>query len=70
MAEAKKLLKGWIRMPKTVVRDNESIDDALRRFKRQVNKAGTLAEARKREFYLKPGLKRKMKSEMARRKSY
>lgn len=57
-------------MPKTVVRENETFDEALRRFKRQVNKAGTLAEARKREFYLKPGLKRKMKSEMARRKSY
>ena len=53
-------------MPKTVVRDNETLDDALRRFKRQVNKAGTLAEARKREFYLK----RKLKSEQARRKSY
>lgn len=57
-------------MPKTVVRDNESLDEALRRFKRQVNKAGTLQEARKREFYLKPGLKRKLKSEQARRKSY
>ena len=62
--------KGVKKMPKTVVRDNESLDDALRRFKRQVNKAGTLAEARKREFYLKPGLKRKMKSEMARRNHY
>ena len=57
-------------MPKTIVRENESLDEALRRFKRQVNKAGILTEARKREFYLKPGLKRKMKSEMARRKSY
>ena len=57
-------------MPKAVVRDNESLDEALRRFKRQVNKAGTLQEARKREFYLKPGLKRKMKSEMARRKKF
>ena len=44
MAEAKMLLKGRIRMPKTVVRENESIDDALRRFKRQVNKAGNLAD--------------------------
>lgn len=58
------------KMPKTVVRENETLDDALRRFKRQVNKAGILTEARKREFYLKPGLRRKMKSEMARRKSY
>ncbi len=57
-------------MPKTVVRENETLDEALRRFKRQVNKAGTLQEARKREFYLKPGVRRKLKSEMARRKSY
>ena len=48
---------------------NESLDDALRRFKRQVNKAGTIQEAKKREFYLKKGLKRKLKSENARRKN-
>ncbi|MDD7316627.1 MAG: 30S ribosomal protein S21 [Bacillales bacterium] len=57
-------------MPKTVVRENETLDEALRRFKRQVNKAGILQESRKREFYLKKGLRRKLKSEMARRKSY
>lgn len=57
-------------MPKTVVRENETLDEALRRFKRSVNKSGVLLEARKREFYLKKGLKRKMKSEMARRKAY
>lgn len=56
-------------MPKVQVRENESLDDALRRFKRQVNKAGTIQEAKKREFYLKKGLKRKLKSENARRKS-
>lgn len=56
-------------MPKVVVRENESLDDALRRFKRQVNKAGTIQEAKKREFYLKRGLKRKLKSENARRKN-
>ena len=54
-------------MAKTVVRENESLDDALRRFKRQVSRTGTLAEARKREFYVKPGLKRKMKSGAARK---
>lgn len=54
-------------MPKMVVRENESLDDALRRFKRQVSKAGTLQEARKREFYLKPGVRKKLKSEEARR---
>ena len=56
-------------MPKTVVRENETLDEALRRFKRQVNKSGVLLETRKREFYLKKGLKRKLKSEMARRKN-
>ena len=54
-------------MAKTVVRENESLDDALRRFKRQVSRTGTLQEARKREFYVKPGLKRKMKSEADRK---
>lgn len=56
-------------MPKVQVRENETLDDALRRFKRQVNKAGTIQEAKKREFYLKKGLKRKLKSENARRKN-
>lgn len=59
--------KGGKCVAKTVVRENESLDDALRRFKRQVSRTGTLAEARKREFYVKPGLKRKMKSEAARK---
>jgi small subunit ribosomal protein S21 len=56
-------------MPKTFVSDNESLDEALKRFKRQVNKAGVLSETKKRQFYLKPGLKRKLKSETARRKA-
>lgn len=55
-------------MSKVVLRDNETLDDALRRFKKAVNKSGVLQESRKREFYLKKGLKRKLKSEMARRK--
>ncbi len=45
---------------------NESLDDALRRFKRSVTKAGTLQELRKREHYEKPSVKRKRKSEAAR----
>jgi len=50
-------------MSKTVVRKN-----ALRRFKRSVTKAGTLQEARKREHYEKPSVKRKRKSEAARKR--
>ncbi len=54
-------------MAKVVVKENEALDDALRRFKRQVSRNGTLAEARKREYYIKPGVKRKLKSEAARK---
>ncbi|MFV0382186.1 MAG: 30S ribosomal protein S21 [Breznakia sp.] len=54
-------------MPKVVVKENEVLDDALRRFKRQVSRNGTLAEARKREYYVKPGVKKKLKSEAARK---
>ena len=52
-------------MSKIVVKENEALDDVLRRFKRQVSRNGTLAEARKREYYVKPGVKRKLKSEAA-----
>lgn len=55
-------------MPKTVVREKESIEDAIRRFKRDVSKSGTLAEARKREFYIKPSVDRKMRQRAARAK--
>ena len=55
-------------MPKIVIREGESLDEGLRRFKRQVNKAGIIQECRKREFYLKKNLKRKLKSESARKK--
>jgi small subunit ribosomal protein S21 len=48
-------------MPKTIVREKESIEDTLKRFKREVSRSGTLAEARKREFYVKPSVTRKQK---------
>ena len=48
-------------MAKTVVRENETIEDALRRFKRDVSRSGTLAEARKREYYVKPSISKKIK---------
>ena len=57
-------------MTKTEVGTNESLEDALRRFKRNVSKTGTLKEARKREFYQKPSVKRKKKSEAARKRKY
>lgn len=56
-------------MTKTDIRDGESLEDALRRFKRSVSKSGTLREARKRERYEKPSVKRKLKSEEARKRA-
>ena len=54
-------------MPKVVLKENEVLDDALKRFNRQVSRNGTLADARKREFYVKPGVRRKLKSEATRK---
>ncbi|MDR1873735.1 MAG: 30S ribosomal protein S21 [Synergistaceae bacterium] len=53
----------------TVIRkDGESLEDALRRFKREVSKVGTLREARKREHYEKPSDAKKLKRAEAARK--
>ncbi|WP_342753270.1 30S ribosomal protein S21 [Shouchella clausii] len=57
-------------MSKTVVRKNESLEDALRRFKRSLSKEGTLAEVRKRKHFEKPSVKRKKKSEAARKRKF
>lgn len=54
----------------TRVRKNESIENALRRFKKNVSKSGTLQEYRKREYYEKPSVRRKLKSEAARKRKY
>lgn len=52
------------------LKDNESLDNALRRFKRSCSKDGVLSELRKREHYEKPSVKRKKKSEAARKRKF
>ncbi len=47
-------------MIKVSVKENESIDKALKRFKKKLEKSGTLKEFRTRQFFLKPSQKRKM----------
>jgi small subunit ribosomal protein S21 len=54
-----------IHMPSVKVRDNEPFDFALRRFKRACEKAGVLAESRKRQYYEKPTQERKRKKAAA-----
>ena len=55
-------------MSEVKVRENESLESALKRFKRECAKSGVLAEVRKREHYEKPSVRRKKKSEAARRR--
>ena len=57
-------------MSEVRVKDGESLENALRRFKRKTARDGILAEARKREHYEKPSVKRKKKAEAARTRKY
>lgn len=57
-------------MSEIKVGKNETLESALRRFKRSCQKAGVLSEVRKREHYEKPSVKRKKKSEVARKRKF
>ncbi|MDR2183562.1 MAG: 30S ribosomal protein S21 [Clostridiales bacterium] len=57
-------------MSEVRLKDNETLDSALRRFKRATQKAGILGEVRKREHYDKPSVRRKKKSEAARKRKF
>ena len=52
-------------MPSVRVKENEPFEVAMRRFKRSCEKAGVLAEVRRREFYEKPTSERKRKKAAA-----
>jgi small subunit ribosomal protein S21 len=55
-------------MPIVHVRDEESFENALRRFKRKCEKAGVLTELKKRQHFEKPSVKRKRKALQGRKK--
>jgi small subunit ribosomal protein S21 len=55
-------------MPGIKVKENESFESAMRRFKKQCEKSGILSEIRKREHYEKPSLRRKRKQIAARKR--
>jgi small subunit ribosomal protein S21 len=61
-------IEGGDFMPGIVIREGDSFESALKRFKKQVEKAGTLAEVRKREAYEKPSVKRKKKDIAAKKR--
>jgi len=55
-------------MPGIRIRENESFENALKRFKKQCEKTGILSEVRKREHFEKPSLKRKRKALAAKKR--
>lgn len=52
-------------MPLVKLKEGEPVDAAIRRFKRSCEKAGVLADVRKREFFEKPTQERKRKKAAA-----
>lgn len=56
-------------MATIVIKEGESFESALRRFKKQCEKSGILTELRRREFFTKPSLRRKQKSQQARKRA-
>ena len=56
-------------MAEVKLKENESLDNALRRFKKQCARSGILTEVKRREHYEKPSVKRKKKSEAARKRT-
>ncbi len=56
-------------MTMIVVGKDESLDSALKRFKRKCQKDGIIGDLRKHEAYEKPSIKRKKKSEAARKRN-
>ena len=51
------------------LRESESIEEALRRFKRECDRNGLMQEIKRREYYESPSIKRKRKAQEARRKT-
>ena len=63
-----RLPKGVISLPGVFLTDDDNFDIALRRFKKQVEKAGILSEMKKRQHYEKPSVMRKKKKAAARKR--
>jgi len=56
-------------MPGIFIREGESFEAAMRRFKKMCEKAGILSEVRKREHYEKPSIRKKRKTVAARKRA-
>ena len=65
-----KLRQGQVKEMSTIkVGENESVESALRRFKRKCSRDGIIGDLRKKEFYESPSVKRRKKAEAARKRN-
>lgn len=67
-AVVRKTRRGVSNLAEVRVNEGENIENALKRFKKKIQKAGILSEIKRRERYEKPSVKRKRKSEAARKR--
>ena len=60
---------GGVRLAEVRIQDGESIENALRRFKRKVQQEDIIKEVKKHSFYLKPGEKKRTKEALTRKRN-
>jgi len=61
--------RGCVELAEVRIQEGESIENALRRFKRRVQQEDIIKEVKKHSFYLKPGEKKRIKQALARKRS-
>jgi small subunit ribosomal protein S21 len=59
---------GELRVAEVVIQEGESLENALRRFKRKVQQEDIIKEIKKHSFYMKPGEKRRAKQALSRKR--
>jgi small subunit ribosomal protein S21 len=59
---------GELRLAEVIIQEGESLENALRRFKRKVQKEDIIKEIKKHSFYMKPGEKRRAKQALSRKR--
>ena len=59
---------GEFRLAEVVIQEGESLENALRRFKRKVQQEDIIKEIKKHSFYMKPGEKRRVKEALSRKR--
>jgi small subunit ribosomal protein S21 len=60
---------GVVRLAEVRIQEGESLENALRRFKRKVQQEDIIKEVKRHSFYLKPGEKKRVKEALARKRS-